>query len=122
MVAVPNFERGELSGRGSALINGGALQTVTNLYWMVDTITSPRVRVLDPASPKRLVYAGQIGCSYQYQDLRAGDIVPWTTFHINVNFDIVDMQGTFPPNGVYCDTLWWRLPSGIVLIAGVAYR
>ena len=116
-----DFGTMDCEGSGSAAIGGGTLVVVNELFWQAIAITSPRIRVLDASGVKRLMYAGRIGLSYSAPDLLSSANGDWVTWETHVNMVLVDLVNVFPRNGVYADSLWWRLPNGITLRVGGSY-
>lgn len=96
-----------VSGEGSAQIDSGTIHQVTDIYAVLGTVTSAKVRVLGSLSPKRIQYGGSYGLSINGSD---GDVV---TYERHATWEVEDFNTPTSDGDGYADSLWWRLPPGI---------
>lgn len=96
-----------VSGEGSAQIDSGTVHQVTDIQARLGTVTSPRVRVIGSAQPKRVQYGGSYGVSIN----DGTDNV--VTYERHAGWDSEDFSLPTGDNDGYGDRLWWRLPPGI---------
>jgi hypothetical protein len=105
--------QGPLSGEGSFQLNGGAGVTPTAIDCSVDTITSPKVRVVGVTIPRRLLYAGSFGFSF-VEDDAASISREFVVYSRQLDWEYMDLSiQDFLTNGNQATNLWYRLRDGV---------
>lgn len=103
-----------VSGEGSQLIDGGTIHDVQDIWVVIESVTSARVRILGATAPRRVQYAGSVGWSVIEPD-RSSTNVPFVTYDCHINFEFQDC----PPfqqassNVMAADSIWWKFPPGV---------
>jgi hypothetical protein len=101
------------SGEGEQLIDSGVAHLVVSMNAYIETVNTPRVRIIGTNSPKRVQYGGSCGLG--------GTVVNNNGDSIVVYGDPIPLQFEalywFLPaltfTQAYADRVWWKLPLGI---------
>lgn len=101
------------SGEGEQIINGGVAVVPVALNAYIETVTSPRVRIIGTGDPKRVQFGGSCGFGGVVTDNNGATV---TTYGSTVPLEFERLYWWWPTKQAtiaFADRVWWKLPPGI---------
>jgi hypothetical protein len=105
-----------VSGSSSLVLSSGTQVGVYQFNLYVASINTPRVRIVDSATPRRLQYAGSYGLYLSAGNPTLGTVqaVTWAK-HVQFDFEIAKGMDSIGPNveTIQSTHAWWKFPPGM---------